>query len=346
MSSMDWLRLWHGTPVDQKLTMIAKRAGARRCEMTALWECLLDHASQNSERGYVGDVDLEVIAFSQEIDLDVVQAMYRGLEEKRVIVDGRIVNWRKRQPEREDPTAAERQRKHREQQRDIRDTYNKEDRSHNVTQSHDTSRLDKIREDTEQIETIPPNPPEGEPAEPAVREVPKQLSARAPRKRQAEAEVPPEFEEFWQLYPKRDGVKGSRALALAEFVAKPPGDWQAVLAATQVYATVCGPNGERRRPKDAERFLKDDTFWRGMLAISPDEIGAAERSSGYAADSKHKSATERQVAALNGHLAYLAASEDDQQVADQSLPPGRQGTAEHYERGRPKILELTARDVG
>ena len=34
--TMDWFRYHHGTPQDAKLTMIAKKIGVRRCEMTAL----------------------------------------------------------------------------------------------------------------------------------------------------------------------------------------------------------------------------------------------------------------------------------------------------------------------
>lgn len=152
--SNEWLRLWHGTATDSKLSMICKRAGARRCEMTAVWECLLDHASNRDNRGFVKDIDLEVIAFSQEIELDIVKAIFQGLIEKIIITsDGYLSNWKKRQPDREDPTAAERKRNQRAREKEERDREKSPDvtqchalvteMSHNVTTDTDKTRQDK-----------------------------------------------------------------------------------------------------------------------------------------------------------------------------------------------------------
>lgn len=109
---MNWLRLYHGTSSNPKLAMIANKAGARPCEMTAFWLCLLEHASQQKPRGSVESIDLELIAFSQGIDAETLHRLYKGLEEKRVIVDGRIVSWDEYQYA-HDPTAAERKRRQR-----------------------------------------------------------------------------------------------------------------------------------------------------------------------------------------------------------------------------------------
>lgn len=113
----EWLRLWHGTSTDAKLSMIAKKVGARRCEMTAFFECLLDHASQHSERGHVADIDLELVSFTQEIDLDVLQNLYAEMVRKGVIINERLASWDKRQPKREDG-AAERAKAWRERNKD------------------------------------------------------------------------------------------------------------------------------------------------------------------------------------------------------------------------------------
>lgn len=116
---MDWLRYYHNTPYDTKLGMIAKKAGARRCEMTAIWDCLLDYASQHDCRGCIDGIDLELISYAQEIELETVKSVIRELENKFVVVDGFLHNWNQRQIERErsDPNAAERKRKQREKEK-------------------------------------------------------------------------------------------------------------------------------------------------------------------------------------------------------------------------------------
>lgn len=93
----NWFCYHHNTPTDAKLTFIAKKAGALRCEMTAFWDCLLDHASQHINRGYIGDIDLEVISFSQEVKHETLQMLHALLVEKEVIVDGFIAHWETRQ---------------------------------------------------------------------------------------------------------------------------------------------------------------------------------------------------------------------------------------------------------
>jgi hypothetical protein len=166
----DWFRYHHGTPYDMKLGLIAKKAGARRCEVTAIWDCLLDHASQHEEdRGSIIGIDYEVIAFSQEIDVQTVCAVIEAMKERGIIIDDTLANWHKRQPEKEDPTAAQRKRNQRAREAEARASASSLKPSQNVTEEcqndaeeienlhhftdchiasqscHEMSRLDKIR---------------------------------------------------------------------------------------------------------------------------------------------------------------------------------------------------------
>jgi len=111
--SNDWFRSWHGAPTDNKWLLIAKRAGVRPIHVSGTWWALLDHASQHSDRGYVGDFDTETFALFAGMEEEHVSRIVTQLCDKGLIVNGRIANWGKRQPRKEDGTAAERQRRHR-----------------------------------------------------------------------------------------------------------------------------------------------------------------------------------------------------------------------------------------
>lgn len=157
---MDWFRYHHGTTDDSKLTMLAKKIGVRRCEMTAVWAALMEHASQHVTRGHTADCDLELISFVQEIELNIVEKIYKTLEEKLLIVDGKLSNWDKRQPKREDDGAAERKRLQREKEKAAKLAEKEAVKnfshaaSHNVT--IDQTRPDQIRGDKKET-PLPPN---------------------------------------------------------------------------------------------------------------------------------------------------------------------------------------------
>lgn len=143
---MDWLKLDHETPTDMRLAMLGREANLRRCEVTAIWECLLIHASKHKHRGTVGDFDAKVCAFSQEISHDGVLQFYANLIEDGVIKDGKLANWSKYQridSSRPDSltrpmTAAERKAKQRGRAKEIENGVIP-NMSHNVTNSHDMS---------------------------------------------------------------------------------------------------------------------------------------------------------------------------------------------------------------
>ena len=156
--SIDWFRHYHGTVTDAKLSLIAKKAGAKRCEITAFWQYLLEYASQHAERGYVGDIDLEVVEHSQDVTHVTLQTLQTLLVEKGLIVDGFLANWDKRQPGSERSAGADRVKRHRENKKKKQDdkeqnkTCNGDVTLQDVTVTNvtpDKIREDKIREEVE-----------------------------------------------------------------------------------------------------------------------------------------------------------------------------------------------------
>jgi len=108
--SNDWFRSWHGAPTDNKWLLIAKRAGVKPIHVSGTWWALLDHASQHSDRGFVGDFDIETFALFAGMEEEHVSRIVTTLRDKGMIVNDCIAKWGKRQPKREDETAADRQR--------------------------------------------------------------------------------------------------------------------------------------------------------------------------------------------------------------------------------------------
>jgi hypothetical protein len=201
---------------------------------------------------------------------------------------------------------------------------------------------------TQPIDDSPPTPSVPEtmgPAEPGEREIPKAHSASAPRETQ---EQPEQFTRLWEAYPSRDGVKGSRNAGLAEFVSKPPGEYERMVRAAEIYQLVCGPNGEHRRPKNIESFLRDDSFWQSMLDIDPATIRAKNGANGHA---NHQPTAERRATTVSD-IVQLAESLYPAAADQPRLSGGRQGRAgpEEGERGteqsRPGLVEGSFRSVG
>lgn len=109
---LDWFRSWHGAPTDDKWLVIAKRSGVPAIMIPSIAWALFDFASQAEDRGSVAGFDFETYAMKFNIEEDQVRAVYTAMEAKEMIVGGRIAQWEKRQPKRED-TSTERMREHR-----------------------------------------------------------------------------------------------------------------------------------------------------------------------------------------------------------------------------------------
>jgi hypothetical protein len=234
---MDWLRYHHNTPYDIKLTMIAKKAGVRRCEMTAVWDCLLDYASQHLYRGCVDGINLELIAFSQDIEIETVETIVKHLETNAVIVDGFLTAWEARQVERErneKTTSTERVRLYREKKKaekqgnpTILDKTKPlcNDMKHRETPRNapDKIRLDKNKDISYEISSVTAfaetenyknhdlignQPEKPSKASKSTKQSPENQPETTDRggmasdaKTSKPATYPPDFERFWNAYP-------------------------------------------------------------------------------------------------------------------------------------------------
>lgn len=115
-----WLRLWHGTATDPKFRMVARDASAMSRDVTpchavlSVWMYLLECASQNNPRGSIDGLDVEVMAFTLDMETGMAEAIVEAMKKRGLIDDNSLSGWEKRQPKREDEGATERKRKSRE----------------------------------------------------------------------------------------------------------------------------------------------------------------------------------------------------------------------------------------
>lgn len=160
---IDWFRWHHGTVTDQKLPLVARRAGASVAEVIAVWACLLERASMNeAERGWLGErPDFEAMDCALGLPDGRASAIFDALVQRDMVDEHlQVTAWPKRQPQREDETAAERKRRQREREHEIKlaaSVTDKESRevtpkSREVTRGHD--RGEESRGD---ISLPPPN---------------------------------------------------------------------------------------------------------------------------------------------------------------------------------------------
>ena len=153
-SGIDWFRWHHGSVIDPKFQLVAKRAGARLGDVIAVWSFLLESASASSDRGSVESIDFETLDFMFDMESGASQRIVDAMNQRGLIADGRIASWEKRQPkrERDDDSSAERKRQQRE----------REANKTNVTPCHATShqktpREEKSREEESKPKTLEPS---------------------------------------------------------------------------------------------------------------------------------------------------------------------------------------------
>lgn len=112
----DWFRSWHGAPMDPKWLTIAHKASVSPALVATIAWALFDTASQAEDRGSVVGFDVDTFCiFFQVEERDVLSAL-RVMEARKFIVGGRLANWEKRQPVRED-NSTDRVRSFRERER-------------------------------------------------------------------------------------------------------------------------------------------------------------------------------------------------------------------------------------
>jgi len=116
-SGMEWFRWHHGSVTDPKFQLVARRARARLGDVIAVWAFLLEAASAHEDRGAFGHVDAEVLDVLIGCEEGGSGRIMAELQGRGMLADGRITAWERRQPRREDATAAERKRRQRERER-------------------------------------------------------------------------------------------------------------------------------------------------------------------------------------------------------------------------------------
>lgn len=103
----DWVRLWHDMPTDPKWRTIARKSGQRVGDVIAVFNFMLVNASANAnERGRTHNLFAEDIAAALDVEETAIQAIFDAMKGKVMAADGSLLGWQKRQPKREDSSAA------------------------------------------------------------------------------------------------------------------------------------------------------------------------------------------------------------------------------------------------
>lgn len=204
---MDWLRLWHDMPNDPKWETIARKSGEPISLVIAMYVHMLVDASRNVTRGHV-TVTAEDLASALNVTDDQISAVFSAME-GRVIQDGQLLGWEKRQPKREDSgnpetgakSAAQRKAEQRERERLARLSAQTPP---SVTPGHDASRsvtTDEIRLDKSREEIgggcVTPTAPVDNSAPPPFSE-----EFREVLKTRPELDPATVWANFWQHYPR------------------------------------------------------------------------------------------------------------------------------------------------
>jgi hypothetical protein len=138
-----WCRLHREILDDPRWSLVARRTSAPLPIVEAVIVRLDDHASQSTPRGSVVDFSIAALAARWNVDEEMIGRIYAELEASDIgwIDQDYVVSFWARNPDQEDATAAERQRRKR-----ARDKQAKEDAraAREVIHSHVTSRRDSV----------------------------------------------------------------------------------------------------------------------------------------------------------------------------------------------------------
>lgn len=213
---MEWFRWYHGAISDPKWPLIARKSKQNIGTVVSIWAAILEHASQDEERGSIDGFDPEAIDALYGYEDGTCKAVVDAMADKLLIVDGCIASWRKRQPkrEREDNSTA-RVRRHREAKKAASETgkvNNSDDETGcNSTETplkrHETPRTEQNREEQNREERVLAHSSacacvDSHSADPKPKHEP------GP----AITDYSFEFEELWDQYPRKE-AKGAAWIA-------------------------------------------------------------------------------------------------------------------------------------
>lgn len=117
---IDWFRWHHGSVTDPKFQLVARKAGVRLPDVLAVWAFLLETASASNERGSFGEVDCEAVDCLFGLEDGRTALILEHMDARGLVDDNRVTSWEKRQPKKEDESAAERKRRQREREHELR----------------------------------------------------------------------------------------------------------------------------------------------------------------------------------------------------------------------------------
>jgi hypothetical protein len=168
---MEWFRWYHGSVSDPKFRLLAKLADARLTEVLAVWQAMLEHASQSSRRGSLEGWRDDVTAVCLDMDANAIERIRTQANHVGLIANADdgiefLASWDKRQPKREDGSA-ERAKAWREQKKNDANANERKRTQKNTEQN----RTEQNREEEKTIA----------------------LSSKSDR----------DFDFFWQAYPRK-----------------------------------------------------------------------------------------------------------------------------------------------
>jgi hypothetical protein len=108
-----WFRLYSDFAAHPKWRLLARAAGVTLSEALAVGVYLMCHANKSRPRGSLADFSPLECAAALDLEAEQVRAAYDELERLGWIDQDHLVTWDERNPDVEDPTAAERQRRRR-----------------------------------------------------------------------------------------------------------------------------------------------------------------------------------------------------------------------------------------
>lgn len=108
-----WCRLYNDFSDHPKWRLVSARAGVHLAFVQAIVIKILTTAAKARPRGFLGNFDMDECAIATGVPVERVARVYRTLMQIGWIEDDHIADWLDRQPDSEDPTAAERQRNRR-----------------------------------------------------------------------------------------------------------------------------------------------------------------------------------------------------------------------------------------
>lgn len=127
---MAWFRFYEETANDPKFAFIARKTGHPVAYALAVWTMILSRASAAEDRGNASGFDCESADAALGIPDGAAQEIYNAMLYKGMILDnGRVANWEKRQPKKEDNNSTQRSKDCRERQKAQKEKIGNSDRN-------------------------------------------------------------------------------------------------------------------------------------------------------------------------------------------------------------------------